>query len=161
MPNTIQTKSFTLTAPGRLNKLQTDVLVFSSIKNDIKTEPKMWRGLWDTGATASCINQKIVDELKLPAIGRTQISTANGIREVNTYLVNIRLPNNVIIPNVTVSCADLGYDIDLLIGMDIINLGDFAITNVNGRTVFSFRLPSISIIDFNNIKKPYNQIVGM
>lgn len=32
--------------------------------------------------------------------------------------------------------------------MDIITRGDFAITNVNGKTTFSFRFPSIGTIDF-------------
>lgn len=46
MPNdTIQIKSFTLNAPGRLEKLQTDVLVFSPIKLNVSSIPKMWRGL--------------------------------------------------------------------------------------------------------------------
>lgn len=158
MPNNaIPVKSFTLKAPGRLEKLQTDVLVFSPIKSNTLPIPKMWRGLWDTGASFSCINQRIVDDLKLSLIGKKQISTANGAREVNTYVVNIGLPNNVIVQNVIVACADLGSNIDLLIGMDIISLGDFAITNVNGKTTFSFRLPSISIIDFNCVENPYTQ----
>ncbi len=37
---------------------------------------------------------------------------------------------------------------DALIGMNIINQGDFAVTNLNGRTKFSFRYPSINDIDF-------------
>ncbi len=40
--------------------------------------------------------------------------------------------------------------IDLLIGMDIIGLGDFAVTNLNGVTQFTFRLPSVESIDFVN-----------
>lgn len=32
--------------------------------------------------------------------------------------------------------------------MDIISKGDFAITNVDGKTVFSFRIPSVETIDF-------------
>jgi uncharacterized protein YchJ len=32
--------------------------------------------------------------------------------------------------------------------MDIINLGDFAITNYGGNTVMSFRVPSIQEINF-------------
>ena len=36
----------------------------------------------------------------------------------------------------------------LLIGMDIIGLGDFAVTNANGKTTFSFRVPSVREIDF-------------
>ena len=36
----------------------------------------------------------------------------------------------------------------MLIGMDIINLGDFAITNKNGNTKFTFEIPSSRDIDF-------------
>ena len=39
-----------------------------------------------------------------------------------------------------------GYDV--LIGMDIIGLGDFAITHLEGDTKFSFRIPSQADIDF-------------
>ena len=37
---------------------------------------------------------------------------------------------------------------DVLIGMDIITLGDFSITNVGGKTIFSFRVPSTETIDY-------------
>ena len=37
---------------------------------------------------------------------------------------------------------------DVLIGMDIITKGDFAITNPDGTTKFSFRIPSQADIDF-------------
>lgn len=161
MPNkVIEVKSCTLASPGRLNRLPTECLVLSKMRdNNIPMQPKMWQGVWDTGATGSCITQRIVDDLKLTPIGKSQISTANGLKIVNTYLVDVGLPNNVIIPNIVVSCADLGSDLDLLIGMDIISLGDFAITNVNGRTTFSFRLPSICVIDFNNPQEPYKQLI--
>ncbi len=37
---------------------------------------------------------------------------------------------------------------DVLIGMDIINLGDFALTNLDDVTVLSFQMPSANHIDF-------------
>lgn len=39
-------------------------------------------------------------------------------------------------------------DCDMLIGMDIISQGDFALTNRDGRTVFSFQIPSTHLYDF-------------
>jgi hypothetical protein len=39
---------------------------------------------------------------------------------------------------------------DILIGMDIMNQGDFAVTNLNGITRFSFRIPSMAAIDFTS-----------
>ena len=38
--------------------------------------------------------------------------------------------------------------IDVLIGMDILGLGDFAVTHHDGKTVFSFCVPSRRHIDF-------------
>lgn len=141
--------AFTLKSQGILNMLKTDALILSDFRNGDKPyEPKLWRGLWDTGASKSSINKKIVDDLSLIPISQTNISTANGIVVANTYLVNIGLPNGVTVKNVLVSCCNLGDDIDVLIGMDIIKHGDFSITNVNGKTTFSFRVPSIKEIDY-------------
>jgi len=39
-------------------------------------------------------------------------------------------------------------DFDVLIGMDIIGNGNFAVTNKDSKTVFSFRMPSVERIDF-------------
>ena len=37
---------------------------------------------------------------------------------------------------------------EVLIGMDIITVGDFVVTNRNGKTVFSFQTPSTHEYDF-------------
>jgi len=42
----------------------------------------------------------------------------------------------------------LGDDIGILIGMDVISCGDFAVTNRDNRTVFTFRMPSIARYDY-------------
>ena len=141
--------AFTLKSNGILNMLKTDTLVLSDIrKKDTSYTPKLWRGLWDTGASKSSITQRIVDDLNLIPVGNTNISTANGVVAVNTYFVDFGLPNGVTVKNVLVSCADLGEDIDVLIGMGIIRHGDFSITNVNNKTTFSFRTPSVEEIDY-------------
>ena len=129
--------------------LKTDTLVLSDIRNkDIPYTPKLWIGFWDTGASRSSISQRIVDDLNIIPVGNTNIGTANGMVTVNTYFVDFGLPNGVTVKNVLVSCANLGSDIDILIGMDIIKHGDFAITNTNSKTTFSFRTPSIQEIDY-------------
>lgn len=141
--------AFTLKSNTILNMLKTETLITSDIRNTKTTyAPKNWNGLWDTGASKSSITQRIVDDLQLIPVGSTNISTANGIVTVNTYFVDIWLPNHVTVKNVLVSCADLGDDIDVLIGMDIIRHGDFAITNTDKSTTFSFRTPSIQEIDY-------------
>jgi len=104
-------------------------------------------GIWDTGATNSAISQKVVDALGLQPITATQVQTADGLTLKPVYLVNIGILNGPTIESVRVTLADLGY-IDALIGMDIITLGDFSITNKGGQTVFSFRIPSQHTIDY-------------
>ena len=142
--------AFTLRANGILDMLKTETLINSNIRDKNKSIDinKKWRGLWDTGASKSSVDKRGVDELGLIPVGKGTISTANGVVSVNTYLVNLTLPNRVTVRDVLVTCADLGNDIDVLIGMDIIRHGDFSITNTNRSTTFSFRIPSITEIDY-------------
>lgn len=141
--------AFTLKSNSIMNTLKTDTLVLSDIRNkNIPFTPKLWRGLWDTGASRSSITQRIVNDLNLIPIGNANIGTANGVVTVNTYFVDFGLPNGVTVKNVLVACTNLGDDIDVLIGMDIIRHGDFAITNIDNKTTFSFRTPSIQEIDY-------------
>ena len=75
------------------------------------------------------------------------VHTAQGSHRTETYLVGIILPNKVAFPSVKVSKGNV-HGFDVLIGMDIIGSGDFAVTNKDGKTVFSFRTPSMGVIDF-------------
>ena len=103
--------------------------------------------IWDTGATNSCIAQAVIDACGLVPTGMAQVHGVHGADTVETYLVNIRLPNTFIVWGVRVTRGNL-LGADILIGMDIINQGDFAVTNLGGVTKFSFRMPSQVHIDF-------------
>ena len=101
--------------------------------------------LWDTGATNCAITPKVIAALGLKPIGKTKVSHADG----DTDGVNVYLPNNIVIQNVKVSeCKNEKDTFGVLIGMDIITLGDFSISNVNNETTFSFRIPSVKKVDF-------------
>ena len=104
--------------------------------------------IWDTGATGSVITQSVVDACGLRPTGMATVHHADGESVQETYLVNIGLPNRVAYPGVRVTKARLLVDADVLIGMDIISTGDFAVTNLDGLTKFSFRVPSLEHIDF-------------
>lgn len=108
---------------------------------------KFSQALWDTGASNTVITNAVVQKLNLIPIDKTIISTANGQKESDVYLVNVGLPNRVIIPSVRVTHGDI-LGADALIGMDIICRGDFAVTNKFGRTVMTFHMPSIHHYDF-------------
>jgi hypothetical protein len=75
------------------------------------------------------------------------MATPSGIVESNIYFVNFKLPNKVIIQKVRV-LEGIPSNCDALIGMDIIGFGDFAVSSGQDKTIFSFRLPSMTEIDF-------------
>jgi len=92
---------------------------------------------------------EVAAQLKLKPISKTLINTPSD-KDVpsNIYLINIYLPNGIRIDSIHV-LEGIPSGCDMLIGMDVISLSDFAITNLNGRTIFSFRMPSMTNIDFN------------
>jgi uncharacterized protein YchJ len=113
------------------------------------TPPLITSGaLWDTGATRSVITPSIAKALGVVPTGTVTVNSAHGSNQCNTYLVNVYLPNQVAIYGVLVSeCQDTPH-FGAIIGMDIIAMGDLSITNVNGKSVMSFRIPSIHTIDY-------------
>ncbi len=103
--------------------------------------------IWDTGATNSVITQDVVDGCGLAPIGMVQTYGVHGSELAEVYLVNIYLPNHVAFGSIRVTKGIL-VDAQILIGMDLISQGDFAVTNFQGLTKFSFRVPSMRHIDF-------------
>lgn len=142
--------AFTLKSTSLLYRIVTDVRINSNKR--YSTEPidtnKTWRALWDTGASSSIIDRTTAKILCLEPQGIHTLATANGTNRFCEYIIDLDLTNNVKIANLVVGGGDLGNNIDFLIGMDIISQGDFSISNVNGCTTFSFRIPSVKEIDY-------------
>lgn len=108
------------------------------------------RAQWDTGATGTCISKELVDMLNLMPTGKVNVSTPSGIGVMNKYVINLILNNEVRIPNLIVMDSEIGKQgIDVLIGMDIISMGDFAVSNYDGKTRFSFRIPSQEHVEYS------------
>lgn len=144
--------SFSLTDNKLLPVLETTCAVSQPYNSVFNTEhPPVFdvKGIWDTGASASVISRRMITSMALKPFSKCTMFYAQGNLLVNIYKINIILPNGVEISNVTVSEGNL-LDTDILIGMDIINLGDFAITHRNSGTLFSFQIPSTHHIDFGN-----------
>ncbi len=97
--------------------------------------------MWDTGATNTLISPKIIQTLKLKPFGKSSISSANGVIEANSYLIHVGLPSGSIITNILALEND-NEDYEIVIGMDIITQGDFAFSNKDEHSTFSFRIPS-------------------
>lgn len=141
----MEPKSFTAKSDGLVRVLASPII----IRNEINDFSGQITGIWDTGATGSVITKNVVNALQLIPTGVTKVHTANGETTQNTYTVDIILPNSVRVQRVKVTeVVDLSGGCDALIGMDIINLGDFSVTNHTGKTCFSFRIPSLHEIDY-------------
>lgn len=115
-------------------------------------EVKRYSAIWDTGATNTGVTPRVASECGLVPIGQTRVVGVHGEDLSNVYLIDVHLPNGLTVHEITASempGLTSRFD-DILIGMDIIGLGDFAVSNYRGKTTFTFRVPSLEEIDFAN-----------
>ncbi len=144
-------RAFTVRADGLWNRVITDVKVCEAYDPARPPSPlprvQSAKAIWDTGATRSVISASIAQTLGLPAVGDVEVCHAGGIATSPTYVVNFKVPNGVMIAGALVTQAPL-LMCDVLIGMDVITLGDMALSNVDGKSCMSFRTPSLGCPDF-------------
>lgn len=143
--------AFTRRFPSVVDGVVTECFVYSptEFKHGHRVRRlKLNRSLWDTGASSSLISKIAAEALDLTPIGKSEISGVNaGVEFKKTYLIHVGLPSGDIVTNVLASEFD-GEDYDLIVGMDVIQNGDLAVTNAHDTTTFSFRIPSKKEIDF-------------
>ena len=120
----------------------------SCVTRTFSPYPKEFVAAWDTGAVSTAVTKAIVSKLSLRQNGWKTIEGVTGSAICNTYLIALSLPNGILIPELEVADCEGNIGCDVLIGMDVIGMGDFAVCNKDGRTTFSFRTPSIEAIDF-------------
>jgi len=121
-------------------RLLTDAHVFN-ISNGTDKEGVKITALWDTGATGSAITPDLAQKMNLVPIDRIKVTGVNNTSIVDVAKVSIGLPNMVMVEEVNVMICNLNQGFDLIIGMDIILLGDFSISNGEGKTLFTFAIP--------------------
>ena len=140
---------------GVPNELKTEATIFPSPSCDskgIKTSM-----LWDTGATHSCLSPKIVKELGLKTIDTIIVHGVNSSKIADVVIASIGLANGLFLADRRFSVSEIPGT-DILIGMDIIMMGDFAISNGGGKTQFSFVIPPFeNKISFTEIADGINK----
>jgi len=130
----------------RALEISTNVMV-SNLYDEPHPEYESCRAIWDTGAMSTTISPILAQKLGLVSFGKVKMQHANGEAIVNTYVINLLLPNKMEISTLPVMEGAMS-DVDILIGMDVITLCDFAITNKDGKTIFSFDIPSCHETDY-------------
>jgi len=145
-----QVHSFTVAHNGIASVLTSQVRIQQPFDTKLSTPAvptTEYKAIWDTGATGTAITSRVAAECGLKPTGMCKVRTASGETDTCTYFVSLYLPNMVCISQIRVTQAVL-FDADVLIGMDVIGNGDFAVTNHQGKTHMSFRMPSVECIDF-------------
>jgi len=131
--NAIQTEF-----PGIVRAVVTEIGIVTGMAGSV-TEAIKCRALWDTGAIYSVISKSLADKLGLFPTDTQRAYTAQGFYEASIYRVDIMLPNNIVVKGLQIGDGEF-QDFDFLIGMDVISLGDFHLTN-DCNTVFKFVIP--------------------
>jgi predicted aspartyl protease len=103
------------------------------------------RAKWDTGANHTVISISLMKKLNLVPIDSEVVSGVGGSQVIDVVRLAIKLPNDLLISSKHIGVCNINsaHNIDILIGMDIIQLGDFHISNTAGKTRFSFVIPSL------------------
>jgi predicted aspartyl protease len=111
--------------------------------------------LIDTGATDTSISNMLAHSLGLEVIDRCRVDAAGGTHRANVYSIDVLLRNMVNFTNIRAAEFIKTIQIfDIIIGMDILTMGDLAITNHRHQTVLSFRVPpDTKHIDFVTVAK--------
>jgi predicted aspartyl protease len=122
-----------------VREITTPVSLFSSYASasgkSVKTS-----AVWDTGATHSVLSPKVVKELGLKAIDTCVVRGINNSQTSDVVVATISLTDDLVLTGRRFSVNDIPGT-DVLIGMDIIMMGDFVINNADGKTLFSFAIP--------------------
>ena len=141
--------AFTIRFSSRVYQLISDIIIAKPRIDEIKQPAKEIKAIWDTGATTTAVTEELALSLGLHAVGTRNVLGVHGSADVNEYVVDIVLPNQVLIPKVLVTgLKGFVSDCDALIGMDLIGEGDFTVSRgPNGNTTMSYVLPSLGQID--------------
>lgn len=165
LPRPQRVFAFTQSYPGIANVLISDIGLSEAYdpKSGLPAPvSRQYKGLWDTGASGSVINSRIISELGLKPSGQTIVQAVGDGGRVNEYVtdtfsINVVLPNRVAVIGVVAAKGEIS-GADMLIGMNVIGSGDFAVTNASGKTMVSFRIPSFQEIDFVREIDEYNRL---
>jgi hypothetical protein len=105
------------------------------------------RAKWDTGANHTVISVNLKDRLNLTPIDSEVLSGVGGSMVIDVVRLAIKLPNGLFISSKHIGVCNIksAQGIDILIGMDIIQLGDFHISNAGDKSLFSFVIPSLPV----------------
>jgi hypothetical protein len=136
------TGSFSIDYSCPAKRLITEVSLFRRFSEN-PAEGITIKALWDTGATLSCITPDVAKKLGLVCIDKLHVYGVNSFTEVDVTIASIVLPGTIVLRDKRITISSLPPATDMLIGMDIILMGDLAISNGSNQTLLSFTMPPL------------------
>lgn len=141
---------------GAVIKTPVSVSLPSHPRNGIRGWPPPHKidtfAIWDTGATNTAFDRELVDKLGLTPNRPATLGTSHGPRDAHFHLADIYLFE---LPFLGIEVVDVKIrrqtsavkprPVQVLIGMDIIMKGDFALTLHRNKLELFFRVPSVGL----------------
>lgn len=144
-----RSSSFTIEADGKLPVIMFDVHITPTPvvgRQYAKELRRKCRVVWSTGMVRSQLSRQLIEEMSLEPIIKEQQEQTQLFYKVDVYL-----PNKVRMAKVEMTEIDKPLphpDVECIIGMDIISLGDCSLSHSGGKTFFSFRVPALGGVDY-------------
>lgn len=119
------------------------------VSDGLGGEPRSYIAVWDTGSTDTVVTRRVAEELSLEDLGEEEFTCVAGVGRFQTHIASLEFKGGMRIDSITVGeFVSCGHGYDVIIGMDVIGMGEFAVSSLNGLTTFSFRLPAKEHADF-------------
>lgn len=142
---------------AKFNRVVDSVLIDCAIspfieagKSDLSKTQSV-KCLWDTGCGGNLISKSLVQKMGLIPFRKRGHFFKGLLIDKNSYLVYVHLPNGIALPVETMETDFLSEP--FVIGMDIINKGNFSIENSTNKTVVRFEMSQEETMDESNIEK--------
>jgi len=134
LTNHIEYRGFIKSYDKLVNKLASKVSIIpiSSTDKTLQNIPIDLKVIWDTGASLTFIKPKIKEKLKLRIFGsETSIFVAGigGKVKADLTTITIALTDSFVLECIPVYVVDFPINYDMVIGMNIISMGDFSVNN--------------------------------
>lgn len=141
---------FTKIYEGSTDFYRVDILV-----GHYKDGKKCWakfKGIIDTGATQTSINREMAESLGLKPVRETEYITSGTPQKGYVYVTDLKINNTIYVDPFEIgSIENSPLGVEALIGTDILDKCDIAITHANGNTKLTMEWPSIRDIDFRQM----------
>jgi hypothetical protein len=131
-------EQFTTTGDPRLKRIITPVTV-----HGYRAERASGNGgvrvivnaVWDMGVRHTCVSERLVQTLGLRPASFLRINSEAA------YLINVHFSEGLVVAALPVGMMGQSNDpsFDLLVGMDVISIGQFSIAVIRGETLVSYR----------------------